>query len=292
VAIWATSDEEDLQNYAEITKHLQPRLFLLDPQHRSVVRSTGRYGDGHIYHGWYEGSVWQYTKMSEPFVSELGATALPNYESLIKFLPHAWPIKDHEEEWVFHKLQIPEAMRAWGDPSGKSLQEYIPITQNYVARLFQIALERARRLKYETGGILHFHAIDIWPSVTMAAIDFYRVPTKAFYTVQRSFAPVAANFEYDRDRWHAGEEFRCGLWVINDDWREILDAEVRWRVVDSTGRPAFEGKFPAAMAADSARKLGDVTGRLSQVGDYKLIASVQDAQGKQISENIFEFTVM
>jgi hypothetical protein len=46
------------------------------------------------------------------------------------------------------------------------------------------------------------------------------------------------------------------------------------------------------MAADSARKLGDVTGRLSRAGDYKLIASVQDAQGKPISENIFEFLVM
>jgi len=291
VAIWATCDEEDLENYAEITKHLQPRLFLLDPQHRAVVRSTGRYGDGHIYHGWYEGSIWEYTKMSEPFVSELGATALPNYESLIKFLPNAWPIKDHEEEWIFHKLQIPEAMRAWGDPDGKTLQEYIPITQNYVARLFQLALERARRLKYDTGGILHFHAIDIWPSVTMAAIDFYRVPTKTFYTVQRSFAPVAANFEYDRDRWRPGEEFRCGLWVINDEWREIPDAEVHWRVVNSSGGTAFEGGFPAAMAADSARKLGDVTGRISQAGDYRLIATVQDAHGKQISENIFEFEV-
>jgi hypothetical protein len=82
------------------------------------------------------------------------------------------------------------------------------------------------------------------------------------------------------------------LWVINDEWREIPDAEVRWRVVDSTGRLAFEGKFPAAMAADSGRKLGEVTGQLPRAGDYKLIASVEDAQGKQISENIFEFAVM
>ncbi len=80
--------------------------------------------------------------------------------------------------------------------------------------------------------------------------------------------------------------------MINDEWREIPGAEVRWRLVDSAGRTALEGTFPAAMAADSARKLGDVTGRLSRAGDYKLIASVQDAQGKQISENIFEFVVM
>ena len=140
------------------------------PQHRPVVRSTGRYGDSHVYYGWYGGSIWQYTKMDEPFVSELGATALPNYESLVRFLPDHWPIRGHERDWVFHKLQIPEAMRAWGDPGNLTLKEYIPRTQAYVARLFQIALERARRQKPRTGGILHFHAIDIWPSVTMAAM--------------------------------------------------------------------------------------------------------------------------
>src|SRR5205085_4538958 len=151
-AIWATSDEESLENYRDLTKHLEPRVYLNDPQRRPVVRSTGRYGDGHIYHGWYDGSIWEYTQLNEKFVSELGATALPNYESLIKFLPNHWPIKDHEDEWVFRKLQIFEAMRAWGEPGTLGLQEYIPQTQDYVARLFQLALERMRRLKYQPAG--------------------------------------------------------------------------------------------------------------------------------------------
>jgi hypothetical protein len=67
-----------------------------------------------------------------------------------------------------------------------------------------------RRRKYDAGGIFHFHAIDIWPSVTMACIDFYRVPHKVYYTVQRSFQPVLASLEYDRDRWQPGEEVRGG----------------------------------------------------------------------------------
>ena len=108
--------------------------------------------------------------------------------------------REHAEDWFFRRLQITEAMRAWGEPGDLSLKEYIPRTQAYVSRLFQIALERSRRLKYNpAGGICHFHAIDIWPSVTMSAIDFDRVPTKVFYTVQRSFAPVCASLEYDRD---------------------------------------------------------------------------------------------
>jgi beta-mannosidase len=119
LAIWATSDEESLENYRDLTKHLEPRLFLHDPQRRPVVRSTGRYGDAHVYEGWYGGTIWEYTRVREKFISELGATALPNYDSLIKFLPNHWPIKEHASDWVFHKLQLFEAMRAWGSPEGR-----------------------------------------------------------------------------------------------------------------------------------------------------------------------------
>ena len=89
--------------------------------------------------------------MTEPFVSELGATCFPNYETVIKYIPDAWPIREHADEWFFRRLQIPEAMHAWGEPGDLSLKEYIPRTQAYVARLFQIALERSRRLKYHPG---------------------------------------------------------------------------------------------------------------------------------------------
>jgi hypothetical protein len=102
---------------------------------------------------------------------------------------------------------------------------------------------------------------------------------------------VAANFEYDRDRWHPGEEFRCGLWVINDDWLEIPGAEVRWRITGPGGQTAVEGTFPATMAPDSARKLGDITWRAKQPGKYALTAGVRDASGHPISENVFEFEV-
>ncbi|HXG64649.1 MAG TPA: glycoside hydrolase family 2 TIM barrel-domain containing protein, partial [Blastocatellia bacterium] len=152
IAIWATSDEEDLENYRVLTKHLAGRLYACDQERRAVVRSTGRYGDGHIYEGWYGGTIWAYTKTEEKFISELGATALPDYESLAQFLPNHWPIEDHREEWVFRKLQIEEAMQAWGRPEGKTLKEYIPQTQAYVARLHQLAIERMRRRKYDAGG--------------------------------------------------------------------------------------------------------------------------------------------
>ena len=291
VAIWATSDEEDLENYRVLTKHLAARLYAGDQERRAVVRSTGRYGDGHIYYGWYGGNIWQYTTTEERFISELGATALPDYETLIQFLPNHWPIEDHKEEWIFRKLQITEAMRAWGHPDGKNLKEYIPQTQAYVARLHQLAIERMRRRKYDAGGILHFHAIDFWPSVTMAALDYFRRPTKSYYTVQRSFQMVLASLEYDRDVWRVGEDFRCGLWVINDHWYAIPGALIKWRIVDSTGTAAASGELSVNIAEDSSVKLDDLRWKAFGAGKYELRAEVFDKAGQRLSENTYEFEV-
>jgi beta-mannosidase len=292
IALWTTSDEEDLENYRDLTKHLAPRPALLDPQRRPVVRSTARYGDAHVYEGWYGGTIWAYAKMTQAFVSELGATALPNYEMLLKFMPDAWPIRGHADEWTWRRLQIKEALRAWGDPGNQSLKEYIPQTQAYVARLFQLALERSRRLKYQpAGGILHFHAIDIWPSVTMAAIDFERVPTKVFHTVRRSFAPVAALFEYDRARWKPGREFQCGLWAVNDRWQAVPNTTIRWRIVDRAGALQATGEWRCSLPEDSVQKLGDVKWTVGQGSEYELRAEILGADGQAISENVFEFSV-
>ncbi len=292
VASWTTCDEESLENYRDLTKHLATRPALLDPQRRPIVRSTGRFGDAHVYHGWYDGSVWDYTNMTEPFVSELGATCLPNYETLTKFMPDSWPIREHPQDWFFRRLQISEAMRAWGEPGNLTLKEYIPRTQAYVSRLFQIALERSRRLKYQpAGGICHFHAIDIWPSVTMAAIDFDRRPTKVFYTVQRSFAPVCASLEYDRDTWRTGEKLQCNIWAINDQWEPIPNAEVRWHIRNPKAEETCSGRWQVSMPVDSVQRLGTAEWSASGIGPHELRAEVIDSAGRKISENVFEFEV-
>jgi beta-mannosidase len=293
VASWTTCDEESLENYRDLTKHLAPRPALLDPQKRPVVRSTGRYGDAHVYHGWYDGSIWEYTNMTEPFVSELGATCLPNYSTLIKFMPDEWPIKAHADDWFFRRLQIPEALRAWGDPGDMSLKDYVPRTQAYVSRLFQIALERSRRLKYHpAGGICHFHAIDIWPSVTMAAIDFDRIPTQVFYTVQKSFAPVCASLEYDRDIWKVGDPFSCGIWAINDQWEPIPEATIRWRILDDHMTQSAAGEWSLSIPSDSSRKIGSAEWTVLGRGPHELRAEVKDKSGQIVSENVYPFTVV
>lgn len=173
------------------------------------------------------------------------------------------------------------------------MEEFIPRTQAYVARLFQLAIERMRRRKADgAGGILHFHAIDIWPSVTMAAIDFERRPTKVYDTVRRSFAPVAALFEYDRDRWQAGATFRCALWAVNDLWKAFPQLELRWKILGREGAPLAEGAFPVSLPEDSVQRAGVVEWHPSKPGPYRLAAEITGPDGRRLSENLYEFEVI
>ncbi|HPT28509.1 MAG TPA: glycoside hydrolase family 2 TIM barrel-domain containing protein, partial [Bryobacteraceae bacterium] len=149
IMAWAPSDEEDLENYRDLSKHLAARASLLDPQDRWVQRSTGRWGDAHLYYGWYGGSLYNYAKMTANLVTELGSTALPNRESIERFMKGKWPIPDFAEDWHYRRLQLPEAERAWGDLRKLTVDDAVEISQAYASRLFQIALERQRRRKEE-----------------------------------------------------------------------------------------------------------------------------------------------
>lgn len=292
VMAWCGSDEEDFENYLDLAKHVAARPSLLDPQDRYVQRSTSRWGDTHLYYGWYGGSIWEYAKMTAPLVTELGATALPAKESLDRFMKDRWPVTDHAELWHYHRLQIPEATAAWGDLSGKQTPEQlIDKSQRFAARLFQIALERSRRNKsIGSAGIFHFFAIDFWPSVTMAAVDFYRVPGKVHAQVARSFEPVLASLEFDRDEWKPGEAVRVGLWGINDRHETIASAEIAWRFEDATGKVLASGKLAHTFGPDSAAQVGEARWTAGQAGDYRLVAEVR-AGGKRLSENLFEFRI-
>jgi hypothetical protein len=125
----------------------------------------------------------------------------------------------------------------------------------------------------------------------MAALDYFRKPTKSYFTVQRSFQMVLASLEYDRDVWRVGEGFRCGLWIINDHWYAIAGARIKWKVIDSRGAAVAGNELKVNIAEDSSVKLDDVRWKAASAGKYELRAEVFDREGKRLSENLYEFEV-
>ena len=108
--------------------------------------------------------------------------------------------------------------------------------------------------------------------------------------MRRSFAPVLASIEYDRDRWRTGEPVRCGVWSINDGWDSVPEASIHWRILDNRGAVRDSGEWPANIPPDSAQKLGYAVWTAGQPGSYELRAEVR-SRDQLISENVFEFEV-
>ena len=102
---------------------------------------------------------------------------------------------------------------------------------------------------------------------------------------------VLASLEYDRDVWRAGEDFHCGLWIVNDNWYAIPGAHIRWRIVDSSGAEAKRGDLSVDIAEDSSRKLDELRWKLASPGMYELHAEVLSREGRRLSENLYEFEV-
>lgn len=267
VAVWAACDEEDYENYTDLSKHLAARAALLDPQRRIVIRSTGRYDDAHLYHGWYGDSIYDYTRMTDNLVTELGATSLPARESLERFLAGKFPFEKYPDDWRFHKLQIDEALKAWGPQRKLSTDEYVARSQRYSATLFRLAIERARQRKPEgSAGIFHFFAIDIWPSVTMAAIDFYRKPKADFYQVQQSFQPVLASPWVDRERYPVGKPLEIPIWLYNDTLDQVRGARLTWRIEGTSA----SGSLVVDCSPDSSQAVGTVRFTPKSPGKYRI----------------------
>jgi hypothetical protein len=148
----------------------------------------------------------------------------------------------------------------------------------YAARLFQLALERSRRLKYNpAGGIPHFHAIDIWPSATMAAVDFY---------------PLRVSFEYDRDQWRPGETFRCGLWVVNDLTAAFPGARLSWRLEGPDGRVRAKNNGQVVdVGPDCVLEAKKVLAHPDVGGRWRLLGELRSSDGNLLTTNQLEFVV-
>jgi hypothetical protein len=97
-------------------------------------------------------------------------------------------------------------------------------------------------------------------------------------------------FEYDRDRWKPGETFQCKLWAVNDNWDAVPGATLRWSI-SGPGSDLPHGSIPITLAADSVQPVGSAEFSTRTPGEYQLHAELIGANGRRISENIFEFAV-
>lgn len=270
---------------------------------RFVVRSSGEWPvrilrkgtDSHLYYGWYRdkepAKALGRSTRGLRFVTEFGAQSFPNYESSIKFMSPEIADIDWKHLEERHSLQR-EIMDRWLDlDSYGDLKELIGASQDYQIAVNQQYIDRLRYHKYRpTGGILAFSFHDPNPAVQWSVIDYWRVPKRSYYHVQRAFHPEYVFTLLKKKEYAVGDEIEVPIYVVNDSQESYGDVEVTAEVFDGEGERTTRASFTTSLDADSDAKLVRVLNlRFKEPGERRLLLRLE--YGDQVFENSYRLLV-
>ncbi|MCX7839963.1 MAG: hypothetical protein N2559_10995, partial [Anaerolineae bacterium] len=243
--------------------------------------------ESHNWRVWHRrANLRDYRQDTTPFLSEFGLQSVPNLESLQKFLP-ADALTAPNALWVYHRAELKKLERYAQSPISNpqspisNLQSLISATQRAQAHGLQIAIEHMRRRKPRTTGVAVWQFNDCWGAISWSVVDYYGVPKRAYWTMQRSYAPVLASFEYALQPHRAGDTVRGTLWLINDLRIAYHDAELR---AELNGTEIFARTFD--IEPDSATRVDTLAVTLG-AGENILRLRVL-WRGQTLSENEYD----
>jgi beta-mannosidase len=248
----------------------------------------------HRWAGWYSGSWRDHGKPTDvALISEFGAQALPNIESLRKIFNESelWPTtSDDWAKWEYHNFQKRETFDIAKVLMGENIYQFISNTQSYQAKLLQYAAESYRRQRFSpVTAAFQFMFVEDWPSANWGVLDYWRQPKAGYYALRKAFQPVLPSIEWERENYKKGEAVKLNVWVINDLWQSFPDAKLIYSLRHK-GVLIEENSLPVDVVADSGKiavkwkKLG------LGVGEYEFNVRIE-VLGKVLGQNTFTFIV-
>ncbi len=249
----------------------------------------------HPWLGWYSGSWLDYAKpTTQSLVTEFGAQALPNAAGLRRIFPEDALFPDDDKDWAlwsYHNFQKHELTNVAGVSIGENIDEFIENTQQYQAKLTKFAAENLRRQKYNpVGGAFQFMFNEDWPSVNWGILDYWRDPKPGYQALKTAYQPILASLEWRKDEYAVDEDVEVGLWVINDLYETHPNATFDLSL--RTPKTVLDvGSYTVNVSEDDVQKIAVWRHRMTEQGNYVLVAHLRSSKGDLLSSNSFNFTV-
>ncbi|MCA0446292.1 MAG: beta-galactosidase [Bacteroidetes bacterium] len=245
IAFWCCHNEP-----GEQIKTVDPFLVraVLSEDSTRIVRMASNYEE-HPYDGWYWGNPEHYagTPMG-PMVTEFGAQALPEPDSLSKFIPanKLWP--PDWATWEYHDFQYDQTFNIAGIEKGKSINQFAANSQKYQSKVLETATEWYRRKRFNSiTGVFQFMFQDCWPSITWSIVDYYGKRKSGFYSLKKAFEPVHCSVFLRQTSYLPAARLNLEIWLINDLWKDAGAVTV----TVSVGKSEVGKLGPFSLSADS-----------------------------------------
>ena len=237
----------------------------------------------------------------QPNIVEFGADSVPSLKSLKKFIPEdkLWPPDwDTWEYWgLFYRNQFKRAKVEMGS----SLEEFIHNTQAYEALVVKEQIEVLRQRKYKpVASMFLYYWSDACPIMGSGLLDYYREPYEVYESMKGVYTQVLISLEWNKDPYVIGREkkydrtqvFGGKIWVNNDHFHEIKDAQIEWKIRRINSDEILADKsFVTTLAPDSAEVLDKISFIIPEdyIGEYIVEMSVKSHDNQVLSTNTMRF---
>ncbi|MFA6930235.1 MAG: hypothetical protein WCT05_07910 [Lentisphaeria bacterium] len=172
------------------------------------------------------------------FASEIGCNAMPEVESLSRFIPDTEPVPDGQS-WKYHFLNLHGAhdvripLQGF-DATGN--REWSQASMFAQADAAGYIFEHYRRQAPQASGCLFWQFNEPWPTCAWSLIDYYKTPKMALYRLACANAPRA--FSIEDQSWCLGDGQLAGtLWYCSD--REEFNGTLKIELWDGAGNNLF-----------------------------------------------------
>lgn len=237
-----------------------------------------------------------------PFIGEFGFTAMPNYESVQRYLPEdekdLWPAPkgssfrwhtpafDRDAGYGQDVSHLTHYVKKFSDPN-ISMERYIVTSQIAQSTALRLPLETMRTRWPETGGICYYKLTNPVPAGSYATIDYYGAPKLSHYFVMDAYQPLHACAIWNNLN-PMGQPVSLPIWLL-DDSDTLQDAEwtVNARVYDASLELVETFSFSGAGSIDRVRKVGEVSLESNQTADTPLLVVTEVTMGDSLAARTF-----
>lgn len=249
----------------------------------------------HSYYGWYEEDYIQFKALpAAPLITEFGAQALPNLETMEEMFESGglWP--PDWGKWAYHDFQYDQTFNVAGIEKGKSIEEFINNSQVYQYNLIKFVIETYRRARFNNiSGYFQFMFVDCWPAITWSVLDYYRRPKMGFKALRLASQPLLVSIEILRRKLVPGLIIFKKIYVINDLYQDFPNAILNICWEDSDGKQIKSDCVRFNIPADSSNIAyqAESSGKKWLVpedcmpGEYYIKVKLYSKQNKLLSYN-------